>query len=204
MQPNQQNNYWQHDTDDDANKIADSYTPQPQPDDEDPIVEDDKYQVPKMVDSQNIVHWSADEYINQEHSLLWFVAFVAVVLGLIAMDIFMMKSYTFSVLVVIMAITVIILIRRPSQTVNYTLSADHGLYIGEKLYNFDEFKSFGIIRDSGRNSIMLIPVKRFAAGVSVYFPDDVGERIVDIIGARLPMVSQKLDIVDVIVRKLRL
>jgi hypothetical protein len=78
------------------------------------------------------------------------------------------------------------------------------LYIGEKLYHFNEFKAFGLIKDREHHSIMLIPTKRFAAGVSVYFPEEVGEKIVDILGARLPMEPLKLDAVDIIVRKLRL
>ena len=76
--------------------------------------------------------------------------------------------------------------------------------MGERLYHFDEFKAFGLIQDGDHHSIMLIPRKRFAPGVSVYFPEDAGERIVDILGQRLPMETLKLDVVDVIVRKLRL
>jgi hypothetical protein len=38
----------------------------------------------------------------------------------------------------------------------------------------------------------------------VYFPDEVGERIVDVLGKRLPMQELKLDIIDLVVRKLRL
>ena len=69
---------------------------------------------------------------------------------------------------------------------------------------FDEFKSFGLIKDDGENSIMLVPRKRFAPGISVYFPEEVGEQLVDILGSRLPMEELKLDIFDVIIRKLRL
>jgi len=61
-----------------------------------------------------------------------------------------------------------------------------------------------LIRDGEHHSIMLIPIKRFAPGVSVYFPEEVGEKIVDILGARLPMEILKLDAIDLIVRKLRL
>ena len=53
-------------------------------------------------------------------------------------------------------------------------------------------------------SIMLIPTKRFATGVSVYFPEELGERIIDLLGQRLPMENLKLDAIDILVRKLRL
>jgi len=150
------------------------------------------------------VTWNAQEYVHLDKSPLWFVLFVLVVLALIAIDIFVLKSYTFSVLVVVMAIAVVIYTRRPPRMLTYALSLQQGLYVGERLYHFDEFKAFGLIRDDEHHSIMLIPRKRFAPGVSVYFPQEAGEEIVDILGQRLPMEDLKLDVIDVVVRKLRL
>jgi hypothetical protein len=51
---------------------------------------------------------------------------------------------------------------------------------------------------------MLLPTKRFKPGVSVYFPEEAGEAIVDMLGARLPMQEFHLDIIDKLVRKLRI
>lgn len=150
------------------------------------------------------VHWSANETIDAEKGGLWFVALIVIALILIAGDIFLLKEFTFSILVVVMVAVIILYSRRPGKSVDYTLSAEQGLYIGEKLYHFSEFKAFGLIQDQGHHSILLVPVKRFAPGVSVYFPEDVGEKIVDIFGARLPMQEMKLDAIDTIVRKLRL
>ncbi len=150
------------------------------------------------------VRWSASEYINESKNGLWFVAFAVVAVGFVAADLLFLKSYTFSALVVVMAITTLVLSRRPPRTINYALSEDQGLYIGDKLHHFDNFKAFGLIRDGEHHSIMLIPIKRFDPGVSVYFPEEVGERIVDILGARLPMEDLKLDFVDILVRKLHL
>lgn len=150
------------------------------------------------------VSWTAQEYVHMDRSPLWFVIFIVIVLGLIAVDVFLLKSWTFSALVVVMAVALVIYIRRPPRTLTYALSPAQGLYVGEKLYHYDEFKAFGLIKDGDHFSIMLIPRKRFAPGVSVFFPDDAGERIVDILGQRLPMENLKLDVVDLIVRKLRL
>lgn len=150
------------------------------------------------------VTWTAQEYVHIDKSPIWFVLFVLVVLGFIAVDVFLLKSWTFSVLVIVMAIAVIIYTRRPPRTLTYALSAQQGLYVGERLYHFSEFKAFGVIKDGEHHSIMLIPTKRFSPGVSVYFPEEAGERIVDILGRILPMEDLKLDIIDIVVRKLRL
>jgi hypothetical protein len=150
------------------------------------------------------VTWEAQEYVHIDKSPIWFVLFVVVVLGFIAVDIFLLKSYTFSALVVVMAVAVVIYTRRPPRTLTYALSMQQGLYVGEHLYHFDDFKSFGLVRDGDHHSILLIPRKRFSPGVSVYFPEEAGENIVDILGQRLPMENLKLDIIDIVVRKLRL
>lgn len=150
------------------------------------------------------ITWTAQEYIHLDKNVGWFVLFALIVLGLVAVDIFFLKSWTFSALVIVMAIAIIIYVRRPPRTLTYALSPAQGLYVGERLYHFDEFRAFGLIQDGENHSIMLIPRKRFSPGVSVYFPEEAGERIVDILGQRLPMENLKLDIVDVVVRKLRL
>ena len=198
MQPEQQNNYWKNEADTD--EISEMYTPEPVDDSVD--VDDSTSTKPEIENAP--VHWTASEYIHEEKNGLWFILFAIVALAFIAVDILFLKSYTFSGLVIVMAVAVVIYSRRPPRVIKYTLSGDQGLYVGENLYHFSEFKSFSLIKDDQHNSIMLIPIKRFAPGVSVYFPEEVGEEIVDILGARLPMEMLKLDLIDIIIRKLRL
>lgn len=199
MQPDQEQKYPEKNSDsDEPNDIREMYQPQDSQDDQlaDSVDESDE-------DDENLIHWSASEYISNEKNSLWFIVFSIVVLGLIAVDIFLIKSYTFSVLVAVMAMAVIVFSRRPPRIIDYTMTGQ-GLYVGERLYHFSEFKSFGVISEDNQHSLMLIPVKRFSLGVTVYFPYEAGEKIVDILGARLPMENLKLDIIDIIVRKLRL
>lgn len=150
------------------------------------------------------ITWNAEEYIHLSKGPWWFVIFAVLVVGLIALDILVLHAWTLSALVIVMAVAIIIYIRRPPRTLTYSLSPKQGLYVGEHLYDFEQFKVFGLIKDGERNSILLIPRKRFAPGVSVYFPEEAGERIVDILGQRLPMEELKLDAVDAVVRMLRL
>jgi len=150
------------------------------------------------------VTWTAQEYVHSDRSAWWFISFILIVAALVAISIFILQSWSFSALVIVMALALLIYIRRPPRTLTYALSPVQGLYIGERLYHYDEFKAFGLIQDGDHQSIMLIPRKRFAQGVSVFFPDEAGQRIVDILSQRLPVEELKLDIVDAIVRQLRL
>lgn len=149
------------------------------------------------------VRWQATEYIQREKNGLWFVAFIATTLGLMAMAIFLIQSWTFAILIPVMATALLTYTHRPPRLISYTLSRK-GLHVNDHLYSFAEFKAFGVIREAGEYSIMLVPIKRFRPGVSVYFPEEVGEALVDMLGARLPMRDLHLDIVDKIIRKLRI
>jgi hypothetical protein len=203
MQPERGQNYWEQQADESvSDKITEMYTPTPFSDD----IVTTKSNEPAMDEKSDdeLVRWSASEYISQDKNGLWFVLFSLAILVLIGVDLLFLQSYTFSVLVVVMAAAIVVFSRRPPRVIDYVLSGDQGLYIGERLYHFSEFKYFGMLHDGGQYSIVLIPTKRFLPGVSVYFPAEAGEQIIDILGARLPMEKLKFDIIDIIIQKLRL
>jgi hypothetical protein len=124
-------------------------------------------------------------------------------LVLMAFSIFVIQSITFTILIPVMAVALVVYTRRPPRLLDYTLS-QKGLHINDRLYPFTDFKGFGVIRDGKEYSVMLIPTKRFKLGVSVYFPKEAGEAIVDMLGAHLPMQELRLDLVDKLIRKLRI
>ncbi|HMI09081.1 MAG TPA: hypothetical protein VK497_01630 [Candidatus Saccharimonadales bacterium] len=156
-----------------------------------------------LAPDENPVHWQATEYIHRHKGTLWFVVFGIVVVIAIVLAIFLMQSITFAILVPVMAAALIVYSHRPPRVLDYTLSRQ-GLHVNDRLYSFAEFKGFGVIRDGEEYSIMLIPTKRFKPGVYVYFPEEAGEAIVDMLAARLPMQELHMDFVDRIIRKLRI
>ncbi|MDB5186539.1 MAG: hypothetical protein JWM07_11 [Candidatus Saccharibacteria bacterium] len=181
-------------------------TPEP------PVIDAVPMQPDAPIDEENVssdepnfepVRWQAQEYIQHDKGQLWFVAFAAVFVVLMAIAIFLIKSITFIILVPVMAVALFVYVNRPPRMIDYTLSRK-GLHINDRLYPFGEFKGFGVIHDGKEYSVLLLPVKRFKPGVSVYFPEAAGEAIVDMLGARLPMQELHLDVVDRIIRKLRI
>lgn len=156
----------------------------------------------KPVDD-TLVRWQAAEYIHREKDVLWYTLFALVAVILTGIAIFVMKEITFAILVPVMAVTLFIYTRRPPRVLDYTLSRQ-GLHVNDHLYPFAEFKSFGVIHDGDEYSVLLVPTKRFKPGVSVYFPEEAGEAIVDMLGARLPMREVHLDFMDRLIRKLRI
>lgn len=170
---------------------------------ETPSDEQDDDEVTQQQTTVEPVRWQAQEYIQHDKGTLWFIAFAAVFIVLMAIAIFFIKSITFNILVPVMAVALFVYVNRPPRVIDYTLSRK-GLHINDTLYPFSDFKGFGVIHDGKEFSVLLLPVKRFKPGVSVYFPEESGEAIVDILGTRLPMQKLHLDIVDRIIRKLRI
>lgn len=145
--------------------------------------------------------WSASEYVEHAKSTMWFIWLGVVTVIGVAVAIFVLKQYTFALLLVVMAIAVVIWARRPAHEVCYELSTS-GILINDRQFPFNEFRAFGVIQDNAIYYAVLLPTKRFSPGVNVYFPSDMGEQIVDMLGAALPMEQLRQDFIDKLTSRL--
>ena len=201
MNPDQQSNYWKPDpeTETDVQPLVEGVN-----ETDAPYVDDQQSEGnADMSSSDEVISWKASEYIQMERDTGWFVGVAVATAVLLAVAIFLMKAITFAVLIVVMAVALFVLAKRPPRTLKYTLSPK-GLYIAGVLHHFAEYQAFGVVRDEGEYSIILIPTKRFSTDLTVYFPANLGEQIVDFLGTRLPLQELQLSVVDKLVRKLRL
>lgn len=148
------------------------------------------------------VSWEAQEYIQYKHNVGWYVALFAVGAALIALSIFL-QWWSFLALVVVCVIAILVSSSRPPRKIHYKLDKS-GLTEGNRLYKYEDFRAFGILKEDSHFSAVLIPKKRFGLQVKVYFPGGSGEAIVDALGARLPMEEVKLDFLDKMVNFLRI
>jgi len=151
---------------------------------------------------EKIVKWEGEEYISHNNGAGWYVRLFSVTLVLSLLS-FYLQWWTFLALVIVSALTLLILAVRPARKISYTLT-DKGFTEGDKFYAFSEFKSFGILQDDVHFAIVLTPRKRLSPAVTIYFPENKGEGIVDMFGAKLPMEPVELDLLDKIVKRLRI
>ena len=151
---------------------------------------------------KELVNWEAREYIVREKNTGWWIGFAVVVVALCVVAI-LIGQWLFLAVIVLAAISLALHVTRKPRTLHYSLSKD-GLSEGNNLYAFGDFRSFGILSENNHYSLVLTPKKRFGMRVTVFFPETEGEQIVDIFGARLPMEPVKLDLMDKLVRWLRI
>ena len=155
-----------------------------------------------MAKKQQDISWQADEYIVQGRNTWWYVGLALITLALAVLAIFL-TWWTFLILIILSAITILISTFRPPRKINYSLTST-GLSEGSRLHKFEDYKAFGILQEGNHYSAILIPKKRLGLSVKVYFPEGSGEAIVDALGAKLPMEQVKLDFLDKIVNFLRI
>lgn len=155
-----------------------------------------------MVKKIEDISWEAKEYIEYKRNAWWYVGLFAISIGLCVMS-FFLQWWSFIALIVVCVIAILVSVTRPPRKIAYSLN-EKGLTEGDKLHKYEDFRAFGILKEGSHFSAVLIPKKRFALQVKVYFPGGSGEAIVDALGARLPMEEVKPDFLDKIVNFLRI
>lgn len=148
------------------------------------------------------ISWEAQEYIQHSREAGWYVGLVLIGLVLVAGSIWM-GWWSFAILIVVSVLALFVYTIRPPRVLKYSLT-NKGLLEGARLYEYKDYKSFGILRDGEHFAIVLTPRKRFSGRVTVFFPENQGEQIVDAFGARLPMEEVKLDFIDKLIKFLRI
>ncbi len=154
-------------------------------------------------DDTAVLRWDGTEYLHQERSMQWFVVVGIVTLVLMVLAIVVLHSITFAILIPVMAVALFIYARRPPEILHYILSRK-GLHIGDKLITYSQLKSFGVVSHNDVHSIVLTPRKRFQIGQTIYFPEEIGEQLVDFLAARLPMKEVSPDVVDRLLNRIHL
>lgn len=156
-----------------------------------------------LTEEDVLLRWEGTEYLHHDRTPIWYVVVAVVTTALMVAAIMVFHSITFAILIPVMAVALIIYARRPPERLQYILSRK-GLHVNDRLFSYDQFKSFGVLQHGAESSVVLTPRKRFQIGQTLYFPAEIGEQLVDMLAARLPMKEVKPDAVDQFLAKIHL
>ncbi|MCL2037513.1 hypothetical protein FWG95_00670 [Candidatus Saccharibacteria bacterium] len=157
------------------------------------------------------ISWTASDSIEHHRSKGWYIGIISIVVAITALlatltffEIFSLStSITTEILVIVMMVALIVVTRQPAREVNYLLT-DAGLTINGQLHPFSEFRAFGVRQVGAMWQLVLTPIRRFGINVSMFINEEQGEKIIDELGARLPMEDVKNDILDSLIRRLKI
>jgi len=148
------------------------------------------------------VSWEASEYVMHHKSNMWFVSLGLISASLMALSLFVLDDILATVVIALMTAAVVVYGTRKPHTLQYSLSDDE-IIVGNRVMPLSDFHSFSLLEDGALKALWMIPLKRFAPSLTVYYPEQQESQIVEILGRQLPYEEREPDVVDRITRQLR-
>lgn len=150
---------------------------------------------------QGIV-WTASEYIDHEKRASWFITLsVGALVFAIALYV-VTKDVVSGVIVLIAAGLFGVTGARKPRTLEYELT-DVGVRIENKYYPYDDFKSFSVLEEGAFSSVQMLPLKRFLPALSLYYPPEQEDAVLNVLGSYLPHEERSHDPIDRLMRRVR-
>ncbi len=149
------------------------------------------------------VSWSASEFIAHEKGALWYLVLAGIAVVLVAAVYFLFHDLVAALAIIFVAVIFGFLAAHKPRVLAYHIGPE-GLSIDNKMYSFSDFKSFGVVNEGAFSSITFMPMKRFMPSLSIYYPPEEEETIVDALSNYLPFAPVTHDLVDRLMHRIRL
>lgn len=152
--------------------------------------------------AEGSISWTASEFVAHEKSSGWYLGLTAIA-AVVACFVFLITRDIISTVVVLVGAAAFGILgsRKPRQQ-QYILDVG-GLTIGQKRYDFGQFRSFSVVPEGAFSSIVFMPLKRFAQLTTIYYAPEDEDKIVDIISQSLPFEERPADAVDSLMKRVR-
>ncbi|MEK7472383.1 MAG: hypothetical protein AAB624_04020 [Patescibacteria group bacterium] len=141
------------------------------------------------------VKWTASEFIDHQKSSGWFMTLAGAGILLSIAVYFLTKDVFATVIVAILAFIFGIGAARKPRVLNYSID-EAGIAVGNRHSAFEDFRSFAIVSEGAIESILLLPTKRWAPPLSVYFSPEDGDKIIDTLSAFVPFENHEPGLID--------
>lgn len=149
------------------------------------------------------ISWTASEYIAHQKSAAWYMA-LAIGTLLLLIPVYFITNGDIVSLIAIAFVVIVFAVyagKKPRE-LEYSVHAN-GVTIGAKTYAYHQFKTFSVIDEGAFSSIVFLPMSRFMPAISLYYDPQDEEAIIETLSNYLPMDTQKRDLVDNLMRKIR-
>jgi len=157
---------------------------------------------PQVSAPKEEVRWMASEFISHEKSSSWYVTLALITVVFCGLVYLFTRQYVSIGVIVVLAIAFGVYANIKPKTLEFLVDSS-GVTVDKKHFNYEAFKNIEIIEGGVVPSVNLIPVKRFAVPVTLYFLPQQKEQILEILGEFLPSETKRLEAIDRLVARLR-
>lgn len=145
--------------------------------------------------AEGSISWVASEYIAHHKSPGWYLSVIGVAVVAAAI-IWLLTGDPISTAVVVIGALVFAGYgaRKPRQ-LEYRLD-ESGVTIGRHHVGYGELRSFSLLPEGAFQSIVLLPLKRFAPMTTIYFDPADQDKITALLSQSLPYEERQKDLID--------
>lgn len=148
------------------------------------------------------VVWTASEYISHGKSNIWYVQLGLATAAATALAFLITRDVVVAITLILVGVIFGVAAGRKPRVLNYAVD-NRGITISQNAYPYALFKSFSVIQEGSIRSIFLMPIKRFNPPLSLYYPPEEEQQIVETIGNHLPQEAREQDAIDRLMHKIR-
>jgi hypothetical protein len=157
---------------------------------------------PAFHGTEEPIHWTATEFVAHQKSMNWYLALTGVIAVLAFIAFWLTPDPISSAVIVICGILFGVYAGHKPRELEYSIDSAT-LTIGSRHFPLAQFRSFTVVKESVATSITLLPLKRFAPALTLYFDPEDEQPIVDTLSQRLPLEDRSHDPVDRLMRRIR-
>lgn len=160
----------------------------------------DPYQLPQNM-TQDIT-WTASEYVSHDKTVGWFALAGLAVVVIAGVIYFVTREWISAIVVGVLGFAFAAFAGRQPGVLEYALDVQ-GVHIGSRVYPYGMFRSFSVLQEGGVQSILLVPLQRFGLPITIYYDPADEDRIIEVLGGRLPHENRNPSPIDNLMRKIR-
>lgn len=149
------------------------------------------------------LRWQAQEGgAGHEKSGSWFMVIALGCIVLAGGAYFLTRDIVSAAAILFGAIALLYFTVRKPTLQDYAIAQD-GVYVGQKLYVYENFKGFSVSDEDGQAVVSFTPLKRFMPPLIIHVDAQIADQVVDTLATFLPHEDKKPDAVDALMRRLR-
>jgi hypothetical protein len=151
-------------------------------------------------EDESEISWAAYEYEKRAYGKYWYIKMGVIVSVLIVFSV-LAKSYFFLAFVILAFTMLVVYSRREPRKISFTISAE-GIFIGNRLQEFSNFKSFWIFNKQGIRELLLETGQMMQPYLHLPLGDADIKKIRKILISRLPEKEYQEPMLDQLARAL--
>jgi hypothetical protein len=149
------------------------------------------------------INWTASEFVQHDKKANWYLILAFVTLAVAALSYLLLGKDIFAPSVVItLGVVFGIAGSRKPRILDYSISG-YGLSVGQKHFNYEDFKSFSLLSEGQVSTVLLMPSKRFSPTLTLYVPEEETDDVMNALGSFLPLEQHDVGYVDKFLGKIR-